>query len=148
MSTVCCDGVGIAADGKMTLYDRMLSMNERKVHRLNDGSIIGGCGNPAYLPKVVEWLNKGRRGKWPIEGDDGFSAIWLRSDGVSYFDNEGGETTPALPVAVGSGSGMAIGALEAGASLRQAIEIASKHDVWTGGQILVEYLHDDTKATP
>ena len=35
--------------------------------------------------------------------------------------------------AVGSGSSLAIGALEAGASINKALEIASIHDPYTGG---------------
>lgn len=38
---------------------------------------------------------------------------------------------------VGSGSGLAIGALEAGASIEQALEIASRHDPYTAAPFLL-----------
>lgn len=151
MSTVCCDGTGIAADGRMTFYDRIISADVPKVIRLDDGSIIGAAGNPAHLPKVAAWLNGGRKTEWPVipkDGDDGFIGLHLTVDGLFMIDKDGGFTRPNMPVAVGSGAGIAVGALEAGASVRQAIEIACKHDVWTGGTIMVEYLNDDAKTAP
>jgi ATP-dependent protease HslVU (ClpYQ) peptidase subunit len=45
-----------------------------------------------------------------------------------------------VPAAIGSGSLLALGAMEAGVSPEQAVGIAAKRDIGTGGKITVLHL--------
>jgi ATP-dependent HslUV protease subunit HslV len=132
MTTIACDGKSMAADGASSAYEVIHCTKRKKLSRLSDGSIIGTSGGHVDREAFREWLENG--GKAPKVVD--FSALRLMPDGrILYYGDtlEGCEVD--TPAAVGSGSQFAIGAMEAGLSAKRAVEIASKRDPWTGGQI-------------
>ena len=104
-----------------------------KIHRMPDGTLIGGCGVWRACHAAIEWLRSGQEGKPPK-----MAGAWLlvvTPKGRVYYAEE---QWPPFPVdskfgATGSGSQLAVGAMEAGATALEAVKIAAKHDGATSG---------------
>lgn len=136
MTTIAFDGKTLAADRKMS--DRY---NVQKIFKVPQGW-AAGCGDYDSIVEVVNWLVEGsdrnnlpdlvgrnHRGESPADiiiiNDKG-SVLWL--------------TWPFLrcvklaekKVAYGSGGEFALGAMAAGATAKQAVEIACRLDPYTG----------------
>lgn len=141
MTTIVCDGKRMASDGYISAGDVLVETNYRKVHKLQDGRLIGFAGNGYNWQPVLDYFNSdAKKKKWPhITG--GCSIIVLEKDGrVLMYDSEGRIFERSVPAAVGSGWQFALGALDVGATVEQAIEAAAKRDLATGGTIFVEEL--------
>lgn len=107
-----------------------------------DGKLIGIAGTLTHSIKFVEWM---RHGTLPVyhydKEEDSFQALVLSHNGLTYYDKE----LIAIDifddvVAIGSGSEYAIGAIDAGASLKKAVEIAAERDAYTGYPIIIRKL--------
>jgi len=70
-------------------------------------------------------------------------SIWQASSELPGLLQEGG-----FPFAIGSGSEFALGAMHAGATPLEAIRIASKLDIYTGGPLDVLWVEQVTGFTP
>lgn len=137
MTTIATNGKSMAGDGQREACRTILSTEAVKVQRLDDGRIVGTCGDTALAAKLVAWLN-GQGDKPEGKAEDDFAALVLRTDGViEYISGHCISTIVPPPVAVGSGMDFAIGAMEAGASPQEAVEIACKRDPGSGGKITV-----------
>lgn len=104
-----------------------------KVFRLPDGSLFGAAHSSEDIQRLTDALLEGkpppkledvaglridtRRRMWLYEGN-----IWQPLTGMEFY-------------AVGSGAIHALAAMKAGASARQAVEIACDSDLWSGGKI-------------
>lgn len=67
----------------------------------------------------------------------------LRPDGTVYWIDKHNEPAEyLLPAAIGSGSEYAIGAMLAGKTPAEAVEIASKRDLTTAGTITALHLEE------
>lgn len=139
MSTIATDGKMMAGDSLITCGGIIISEDSRKVHRLNDGSIIGTVGRTSDMISVVAWMNDPQLEK-PKTVD--FCAIMINQDGAFWAHDDLVWTPVQLPAAAGSGSELALGAMLSGASLSEAVSIAAKRDVYTGGRIYVEALSE------
>lgn len=141
MTTIATDGKSMASDGMCKdQCDTIVMMTREKVRRLSDGRIVGASGNSFDIESWIQWLEAGKSGLCPIEGDQ-FGGLILMLDGtVRWVDYKGRETIVDLPAATGSGQDLAIGAMEAGATAAAAIEIACKRDPYSGGLITIETL--------
>jgi ATP-dependent protease HslVU (ClpYQ) peptidase subunit len=105
-----------------------------KVRRLADGRIFGLAGSPFDLDPVEQWLNEG--GEFPPVNHD-FDLLVLEPDGKVYSYNEHGyRTLELLPAAIGSGTELAVGAMEAGATPLAAVAIACKRQRGCAGTIV------------
>lgn len=134
MTTIAFDGTTLAADRKMgNRY------NVQKIFKVPDG-YAAGCGNYDYVIEIIEWLANGSdREKMPNlpDGTEADVIIVSPKGRVSWL------TWPFLrpqrlsetKVAYGSGSDIALGAMAAGATARQAVAIACRFDQHTGGGI-------------
>jgi len=110
-----------------------------KIGRLPQGGLYGCSGWIALLEVVVPWLEKGApladRPKLPDDADFHMLVAWP-SGIVTDVDKRlqridlDGEF-----FASGSGYEIALGAMAMGATARQAVEIASRFDIYTGGRI-------------
>ena len=128
-------------DGVMAA-DRAISGNghvgtARKVHRRkSDGALVGGCGDVATIQRWFEWFLAGERGAAPNLGTDDESAsmiLVVRTTGkVEEYGRYGKCLYEAPYYALGSGADYALGAMAFGASARQAVAAATKHDHHTG----------------
>lgn len=72
---------------------------------------------------------------------DGFTALILNTDGtVDMMNHRFVPVRVHTPQAIGSGGDYAIGAMRAGVSPEQAVQIAAECDMWTGGKTVVMHL--------
>jgi hypothetical protein len=108
----------------------------QKIHRIK-GSLYGGAGSWEQLLKMFEWFrNPDMKPEWKFEPD--FEIVQLSPEGIFVWGRE----MIAMPInnqfyATGSGGAYALGAMEAGADLRSAVQIASKYDSATGHGVRV-----------
>lgn len=137
MTTIACDGKSMAGDGKTTINGTITSLSMRKIFKLKDGRVIGGCGPIESLFVVMRWLENG--GDKP-KVDQDFSALLMSHDGVKCCSDTLEWLAMDTPMAIGSGMQVALGAMDSGICPAQAVNVASKRDVYTGGVITVEYL--------
>lgn len=110
-----------------------------KMGRLAQGGLYGCSGWIALLEVIVPWLEKGapiaERPKLPDDGEFHMLVVWP-SGTVTDFDKR----LQRIDVdgeffASGSGYELALGAMAMGATARQAVEVAARFDVYTGGRI-------------
>lgn len=136
MTTIACDGHWMAADGLSRDAGGLIcSTTIRKVRRLKDGRIFGMAGTPFDIDKLEIWLNEG--GDFPSVDEDNFDCLLLDLDGRVWCYNErGNRSEEMLPAAVGSGTDLAVGAMEHGATPKEAVEIACKRHSESGGTII------------
>ena len=126
----------MAGDGLVCGGDTIFGHNTVKVFRLNDGRIAGVAGGAFNAAPFINWLNDG--GDKPDFGEDSFDALVLHPDGsVQNYDKQCRAIPEAVPTACGSGRDIAIGAMEAGATPEEAVDIASRRNAYTGGKITV-----------
>jgi ATP-dependent protease HslVU (ClpYQ) peptidase subunit len=124
----------MAGDGQAEAINSIIASARVKVKRLPDGSLFGMAGEGHASDLVERWLIDG--GKKPVVKE--MSALHLMADGRLYYFSENCEPVEIEPpCAVGSGMEFAIGAMEAGATPKQAVEIAARRDPGTGGKITV-----------
>jgi len=128
---------GVMVGDRRVTEDSLVAFEMRKVFkRRSDGALIGGVGNTTILQRYAEWFLDGERGFKPGLGatkDDETCFIVARPNGrVEYHDRNGIQPILGKFFAIGSGASAALGALEMGATARQAVRVASKYDVNTG----------------
>ena len=109
-----------------------------KIHRLEDGSLIGGAGN--FPERIIEWIvdgsNKLHVPHIDIERDD-FSILHLRHDGIwLYCNTANGYKLREKNFAVGCGADVALYVMRV---LRKppahAAREACKINMFCGGQV-------------
>lgn len=136
MTTIAFDGKTLASDRKMANR-----YNVQKIFKVPQGW-AAGCGDYDSIVEVVNWLVEGSdRNNLPEldgrnnRGDTPADIIVVSPQGkVQWL------TWPYLrgikltekKVAYGSGSDFALGAMAAGATAKQAVEIACRFDPYTG----------------
>jgi ATP-dependent protease HslVU (ClpYQ) peptidase subunit len=138
MTTVACDGFWIAADGLVTTESGMIvEFEAAKLARLKDGSIIGGSGVYHAIDPLRAFL-EGDKAEVEVCGGE-WDAIRLMPDGTGLFycDRHPTLGVPcSWPAVLGSGGSIALGAMLAGKTPKEAVEIAASRDVETGGAIV------------
>jgi 20S proteasome alpha/beta subunit len=129
------DGV-LASDGKITAGGCVTNLTSKKIFRVNS-AWIGVCGTVADWGLVVDYLNNNGT---PIPPTAEFDCIYMPDKGKAVILEvcKGGilrEIAFAPPFAIGSGGNFAIGAMAHGASAIEAVKIACKYDVYSGGKV-------------
>lgn len=137
MTTIATDGKTMAAD---TLINGsgVKHGHVTKLYQAENGDIIGVAGSAFRILPFIEWYNGDR--KTPFEADpENFEALVLTTHGTIHAFNHAGDyiIESGPNAAAGSGSAVALGALDAGASPQEAVEIACRRDLYTGGNITV-----------
>lgn len=103
------------------------------------GGIVGYAGWSGLLDTVVSWLENGAPAdaRPTLHPDTSFSAIVVWPNGiVTILDKTFIRTDiDGEFFAEGSGNEFALGAMAMGAKARQAVEIAARFDIYTGGRI-------------
>lgn len=141
MTTIAYDGTTIAADGLMLSGTERVATRIKKI-RVSGGRIYALSGLAAMLEPLIKWHAEGADpGTVPkATGDNSWSMIVLEhgkpltlfTSGCQYPD----EYSEGYFFAIGSGQDYALGAMHAGKSAREAVEIAAKIDTSTGGEIM------------
>ncbi|TFZ81621.1 hypothetical protein [Candidatus Macondimonas diazotrophica] len=161
MSTLAYrDGV-LACDMQVTGENQTGARTVLKVRRV-DEMLFGGTGCPWQVFQYFEWISRGMpEDEIPImakiDPDDTYMSefLWIDQNGVAWHSSN-----VHLPHfypsnveywASGSGSSFALGAMAAGSDAITAIQMAAKHDIYTGARIAAISLHqasDDPEYFP
>jgi hypothetical protein len=105
-----------------------------KIHQLTDGSVVGFSGCVYGVETALDALNK--ESEWQ-ELDTSFEALLLDTSGDCWSINHKGQRyRQSSPCVSGSGGSIALGAMLAGKTAEEAVEIAAQADQSTGGQII------------
>lgn len=131
MTTIAWDGKTIAADKRSSYHGNPTS----KLHRMKDGSICGQSGDKETGLEMIAFLDE--RGKEPARGTEELTILRVHPDGSAEMCHNKGQFFPVnFPFfAIGSGSDYAMGAMAAGATAAEAVEIAARFDKDTGGGV-------------
>ena len=139
----------MAADGKTSCggYVEFLSAEKLyKVHSmaLDCDVIVGIAGDRNVIGAILEHIKYGTVPDKETREEFNYDVLVMDSMGRCYsFGCENPVMLETiLPQAVGSGALIARGAMLAGASPEEAVEIASQIDVYTGGKINVMSFED------
>lgn len=129
MTTIAFDGTTLAADTKNCVGG--MPFPSTKAFRLKDGRLFGGSGCAEDCVAVKEWLDGGDK---PTVKE--FAALLIEGEQVYRLEDR----LIKIPVearfhAVGSGRDYAMAAMHLGKTAREAIEIASLYDIYTGAPI-------------
>lgn len=138
MTTIAFDGKVLAADRGVTRGEAVTAY--KKVHSVNGHRgrfLLGLCGLTAFTDQVLRYFNSPEPVKFPdiklYSKDDDYGqtcGLAVTPEGTCHFIyNDGTLSEPMLDGWGSDGSGcvFAAGALAAGASAREAIELAIKH---------------------
>lgn len=137
MTTIVIDSNYIISADKLSVLGQTLacSNNTVKVFRVED-DWIGGAGMVKEVRNFVEWY-KGDKERKPnlddcsiliLKGKRVYSVEQTSDGNIHYIEED-------VPTARGSGSQIALGAMLAGKSGKEAIEITSKVDVYTSSNV-------------
>lgn len=131
-------------DGILAVDSQISAGNERvgeavKWRFANDGSVLAWCGEFAIMEGAFDWYDSGANyDNVPQDFANATDSalVALKPDGklVAYYRGRE-EACFAENFAFGSGSQFARGAMEAGASAVEAVEITCNLDVYTGGDV-------------
>lgn len=123
----------MAADRYVT-GDGLFHTNTCKLRIAKDGAIIGCSGSTFLQSKFERWYDNGACGPTDLQGH--MEALVLMPDGtIRCYDETGEWFVHEAPACIGSGSAVAYGAMDAGASPAQAVLIACNRDTKTGGGV-------------
>lgn len=148
MSTIAFKNGVLAADTQVTRGSTTLDGWVRKIHEA-EGLLFGAVGEPTQVSVFFKWAQAGMPEditdfKLPvIEDEDGPATcdfMFIDEEGTIWSSDT--FTFPAFfPMhadyhAIGSGASFALGALAFGADAEEAIRIAAKHDMYSGGGVI------------
>lgn len=147
MSTVAWDGKSLAADRNGARGDLVLVAP--KLYPLIGGGALATTGDYAAGRLMVEWYQAGADlTKYPpCQATEGYaSLIVAKPGGVCEYYSVNPHSIAVLDpfMAWGSGCDFALGAMARGATAKEAVEVACRFDVWSGGGVeSVEVKADD-----
>lgn len=132
------DGIVAADSGCCVGGTRAGTVN--KLSQNKAGDIAAASGSAAYLFAFLKWFQAHEKGSPPEarSSTDTFDrgVIFRKSGVIEVFEDFGKHTLQSEFYATGSGRPEAMGAMAAGATAAQAIEIASRLDVYTFGPVI------------
>ncbi len=139
MTTIAYDGEMIAAD-TMSVGD--FSGYWKKI-LVYENHIIGCCHEIQQAELFNKWL-KNQDGDKPSPSDmEGFTAIFIEENGKCFkYQSLLVPFEVRVPQAIGSGCEFAMGAMIAGKTAKEAVEIAIELDPYSGGDVQVVILHE------
>ncbi len=138
MTTIAARAGVLVADTQMTYADSPTSVPKLKLFIAGDYA-VGVCGSCDKIPTIRQWFEQlyctpesMPERLW----EDSYDILAMNADGgiFTLF----GDTLHELPVnyfALGSGRLVAMGAMAAGSNAVEAVKIACKYDVYTGGPV-------------
>lgn len=158
MTTIAVkDGI-MVGDGRCSLGSTVIKDDMVKVFWINN-HLMGGAGRARSISTFAQWLQK--HTDYTIvnqevgdlvdlippvlQDDEEFTALVLTPDKqvLMYDGNVALNLGQDVPASIGSGSVFAIAAMDAGAPAEEAVKIAMKRDVYSGGEISVVQLEDE-----
>lgn len=158
MTTIAVkDGI-MVGDGRCSLGSTVIKDDMVKVFWINN-HLMGGAGRARSISTFAQWLQKHTDytivnqevGELVdlippvLQDDEEFTALVLTPDKqvLMYDGNVALNLGHDVPASIGSGSVFAIAAMDASASAEDAVKIAMKRDVYSGGEITVVQLEEE-----
>lgn len=149
MTTIVANREMMVADSMVSVAHKDIWYPATKIIR-GPGLLAGASGNGGDCSRFLEWAASGFKGRVPKwedrSSDDQVLALVLKSDGIyawSVGDPEP-ERINADFFAVGSGGKAARVAMKYGADPVQALRDAIEVDLWSGGEVQVLKLKEDS----
>jgi len=138
MTTIAWDGKTLAGDRRANAGGLPYSVT--KVFRLSDGRLFAGSGTADCIEAVRDWLEGNEKQRPSFTKDEDFAILVIsKENGKLVCDRYELKCFPMRIEekfhAVGSGRDYAIAAMDFGKSAREAVEFASKYDIYTGNGI-------------
>lgn len=154
MTTIAWDGYDIAADGQTTDsgLGTIIDLTTKKLVDVGQGCTLGAAGNASDCQAVSAWIANGEKPEdrpIPVKNKDkdtSFEAICVGPGGCFYMDKTLVPVELAAPQAVGSGWVVAMSAMKLGKTAKEAVELASQLDIYTGGKIQVVHVRPRPKG--
>lgn len=140
MTTICSDGRIVAADGLVTAGDEPMIRDHAKIAMVRD-AILGFSGPKRHQQAAFDWYGKGAKPDEMPETPAGDANEWqlaaFKANEIVVWDSDCPLPTvyTEYPFAFGAGQDYALGALHAGATPYDAVVIACRCNVKTGGKI-------------
>lgn len=137
MTTICWDGETLAADSQSTTGSTR--GKAVKIAKNKAGFLVAGAGEFAVVKHWMRWVLNGMlvddQPQTAAKSD--IVIIEPRGRAVMFCGNAISQPLPRKQWAWGSGSDYALGAMAMGADARQAVAVARKLDIYTGGRIII-----------
>lgn len=142
MTTIAAKDGTMAADTGMVRSDVMLA-GASKLHFIRHPiygkMVVGFSGTLDLAPLALEALSEKKQISLPQNcTEDGITALGMDSNGELYLWSRDYFHTPGIHqgrcAAIGSGQQFALGAMAAGATAQEAVQIAGRYDPWTSEQ--------------
>lgn len=148
MTTIVFANNELSGDGRCTIGDTILSDEIVKVYNINN-RLIGFAGRYASGLKFLEWFEEFDNANEvqqqvpfvsvnipELMEDEDFTGIVAYPEGyVMLFEGGKAFYEVKAPYAIGSGSDIALGALDQGATAEEAVRVACKRNVLSGGLV-------------
>lgn len=135
MTTIVWDGKTLAVDSQTSHGDRLSHKNRQKLFlNVGDYAAVAVAGNTCDWPPIINWI-QGHCS--PTDWQSSWDAVaWcVREDGTCERFVSGYPETIDGPDSDGTGAEFALGAMEMGATAEQALRIAMKWCLYTGGDV-------------
>lgn len=133
---------GLLAGDRRVSFGSCSDMTKPKIFRRADGALVGAGGSVSKAAAFVRWFLEGETEARPSlsknadGGGECATALVVRADGtLELHDADGWYAIESELCGIGSGNEYAIGALTAGASMKEAMAIAALYDGATGDEI-------------
>lgn len=127
MTVIAWDGTSLAADKQCTMG--YLKYEVTKIFRIDENRVVAFAGNQSECLMLLDWYRKGEDPTtWPsFQKKDNYSRIISAEYGVLYYREENPVKIrfEGKNIAFGSGNECAMGAMAAGATAKEAVEIAN-----------------------
>lgn len=144
MTIIACDarlGVMVADAIITTDAGRAISGSVQKIFHGPGGVVGGAAGGTVRAGVFNEWLQTSRRKKVPLDvftGDEAAEGLILTHDGnILWYMSPIPEKVLSKIFAIGYGAPLFMAAVEAGADIYEAVEIACKLTTVCGGPTTV-----------
>jgi hypothetical protein len=137
MTTVAWDGKTLAADSQSTTGS--VRGTAAKLAKNRDGFLVAGSGDLGTVKVWINWVLAGMPpDQQPTSIEEANILVIDPRGRPSLFSGLAvAQPLPRRQWAIGSGGDIALGAMAAGADARQAVKIACKLDVYSGGRVVV-----------
>lgn len=138
MTVIAWDGRTLAADKRCTLGGLIVAVGKLKAH---NGCLLAASGDSSMGRELVAWFCAGAKASaWPAnncDADKGACLVVVVPDGTLWRYENGPHPyrVESVPVAFGSGSEAAMGAMLAGADAAASVKIASQVNAYCGNGV-------------
>lgn len=138
MTTIAVRDGFMASDSRSTTNKWIDADSEKKLYRLHDGAVMGMSGsfnNGVLLYQAVQRLSKEKKRVLPNQLFKGVNALLLDTEWrLFYYEPACWLRLKPKYYAIGSGAPYAMAAMHQGATASEAVDVAKKMDIYSGGR--------------